>query len=775
MSLRWPVTVAFWVSAGLVAYTYAVYPTILALWAQHRSRRRLSVGAEALFSGTFTVVMCAHNESGRVRARLDELLELIRASNRKGELILVSDGSTDGTTAIARAAGGGTVRVVDIPQQVGKAVALTSGCLEARGDILIFADVRQRWAPDAIDRLLDNFSNPGIGAVSGELVLDSASGTLAGVGLYWRYEKWIRHNEGVVHSTVGVTGAICAVRRVLFKPIPKGIVLDDVYWPMQVVLCGNRVVYDPTAIAFDTLPGRPQDELRRKIRTLSGNFQLVAAVPALLSPLRNPVWLQFFSHKLLRLAVPWLLIALLATSATLSSPYYRAMFWAQIVLYGIGIFGLAGVFGPRSRVAAAVSSFVLLNVAAWTAFWVWITGGTSRSWRKTSYQPAKPLTTGVQVIRVAYIIDTFIIGGTELNAIRTLEALDRVRFDVTVFHCCEHGPLRSRYDALGVRMVRLSLTGFRSLGTLREGWRFGVLLRRLGIQVVHSHDVYTNIFATPFARMFSDCGVMSSRRWSYDVPRRALNTLNRLSNLLAHRVLANSNSVARLLVEQEGVSRQKVVEIPNFLTEEAFAPMDLNARFEQRIKWGVPPEAYVVGIVARLAAVKNHAMLLRAIQGLADDTHLVVVGEGPELQRLQLLAHELNVASRVHFAGTIVSSINLHWNFEVSVLCSLSEGFPNSILEALAACRPVVATKVGGVADVVEDGVSGVLIESGDHQALTDSLSRLRLNPELRARLGAAGALRIRTEYAQQLVISKLQDVYEQLAQNRSLRVVSAE
>ena len=148
MSLRWLVTVAFWVSAGLVTYTYVVYPTILALWARHRSRRRLSVGAEALFSGTFTVVMCAHNESGRVRARLEELLELIRTSNRKGELILVSDGSTDGTTAIARAAGGGSVRVVDIPQQVGKAIALTSGCLEARGDILIFADVRQRWAPD---------------------------------------------------------------------------------------------------------------------------------------------------------------------------------------------------------------------------------------------------------------------------------------------------------------------------------------------------------------------------------------------------------------------------------------------------------------------------------------------------------------------------------------------------------------------------------------------------------------------------------------------------
>jgi glycosyltransferase involved in cell wall biosynthesis len=689
-------------------------------------------------------------------------------------LILVNDGSTDQTVAIARSADAGAVRVVDISQQVGKAKALSMGCLEARGDVLVFADVRQRWAPDAIERLLVNFSNPAIGAVSGELEIESAAGSLAGVGLYWRYEKWIRNNEGIVHSTVGVTGAICAVRRALFRPIPQGIVLDDVYWPMHVVLGGSRVVHDSTAVAFDTLPVRPWDELRRKIRTLSGNFQLLAAAPALLSPIRNPVWLQFFSHKVLRLAVPWLLTVLLATSAMHGSSFYRIVFWLQMMFYGVGLLGLMGALGTNSRVASAVSSFLLLNVAAWVAFWVWVTGGTARSWSKTVYGRAKPSAEYGQKIRVAYVIDTFMIGGTELNAIRTLETLDRDRFEVTVFHFSGDGPLRSRYEALGVRMIHLTISGFRSLATLREGWRFGLLLRRLGIQVVHSHDVYTNIFAAPWARVLGRCGVLASRRWFYDVPRPALNALNRWSYLFAHRVLANSGSVARLLVDQERLPLQKIVEIPNFLSEAAFSSLDPVARVQQRTAWGIPAAAYVVGIVARLRPVKNHAMLLKAIQALDNDTHLVAVGDGPELGSLKLLAKELGISSRVHFVGTITSSENLHQYFDASVLCSSSEGFPNSVIEALAARCPVVATRVGGVPDVVEDNVTGILIASSDVGALTESLSRLRLNPRLGARFGEIGVVRIRAGYSMQAVIPRLQDLYVYLAQYGTVRVASA-
>ena len=766
MSLHSALAMGFWLSAGVVVYTYLLYPALLALWAGRCAGQQASYSSERSYQSTFSLVLCAHNEAGRILGRLKELLQMVGASRRIGEIIVVSDGSSDDTAAIARSAAGDGIHVLEIPSQLGKARALTLGALEARGEVLVFADARQRWATDAIDRLLDNFSKPGVGAVSGELVLESSPGSLAGVGLYWRYEKWIRRNEGIVNSTVGVSGAIAAVRRALFRPIPQGIVLDDLYWPMQVVLAGSRVIHDPSAIAYDTLPPRPKDEFRRKIRTLSGNYQFMAALPAVLSPIDNPVWIQFLSHKVLRLVVPWLLIVMMATSAALSDPMYRGLVLAQAIGYGVAILALSGVPGSKSRFGAAAASFLLLNIAAWVGFWVWIVGRSGRSWNKTRYQADESSGQCVRPMRIAFVIDTFMIGGTELNAIRTLEALDRSRFEVTVFHLNEQGPLRARYEALGVRMVYSPISGFRSLKTLRQGVRLGLSLRRMRIQVLHCHDVYSNIFAAPWARILGNCRVIASRRWFYDVPRAALNPLNRWSYRFAHRVLANSGSVVQMLAYEEGVAREKIVEIPNFLNESAFQLVTPSRRLEQRRKWDIPDGAFVVGVVARLATIKNHAMLLRSVQSLDGDTHVVLVGDGPERQSLQSLAQELGVAARVHFVGAIISPVNLHQYFDVSVLCSRSEGFPNSVIEALAACRPVVATRVGGVGDVVKDNITGLLVESGNTSALTQALGKVRSNAELRARLGEFGQRRVRAEYSQQVVVSKLQDLYVQLAEH---------
>lgn len=369
-------------------------------------------------------------------------------------------------------------------------------------------------------------------------------------------------------------------------------------------------------------------------------------------------------------------------------------------------------------------------------------------------------------IRVAYCIDMFALGGTELNAIRTLEAMDRQRFDVTVFYFSERGPLRERYRALGVRMIHLPISGLFSLKTLRQGLRFGLLLRKLGIQIVHTHDVYTNIFAVPWARTVGNCRVIASRRWFYDVPRPALNILNRWSYRFANRVLANSESVLRLLIQREGVPESKVVEIPNFLGDRAFILESVELRREQRRTWGVPEGVFVVGAMSRLVPVKNLEMLIRAVQGMLDDTHLVLIGEGPDRKNLERLCAEVGMVERVHFAGAIISLSNLHQHFDVSVLCSLSEGFPNSIIEALAVCRPVVATRVGGVADVVEHGVTGLLVESGAVAELTESLKVLRSDPVMCERLGFAGRRRVRARYSQQLIMSNLQLLYEQLAQN---------
>ena len=227
----------------------------------------------------------------------------------------------------------------------GKAQALNAGVEAARHDILVFADVRQRFDRQALHGLVAPLADPTVGGVSGELMLDVETGGGSadigeGLGGYWRYEKWLRRQESPIGSTMGATGAIYALRQALWRPLPADTILDDVLAPMRAVLAASRVVFSSDALAFD--PVAPSGvELRRKIRTLAGNYQILRLEPRLLNPFRNPVWIQYMSHKVGRLLVPYALMALLVTSALLvtTSPFYALAFVAQVVFYGLAAYG----------------------------------------------------------------------------------------------------------------------------------------------------------------------------------------------------------------------------------------------------------------------------------------------------------------------------------------------------------------------------------------------------------------------------------------------------
>ena len=375
----------------------------------------------------------------------------------------------------------------------------------------------------------------------------------------------------------------------------------------------------------------------------------------------------------------------------------------------------------------------------------------------------------MRAIRVGYCIDSFDIGGTELNAVRTVEALDRRRFEVTVFHLHETGPLRARYEALGLQLLHLPVGPLYTPRTAVQGVRFLRLLRREGIEVVHTHDLYTNIFAAPWARL-AGCRVIASRRWFDATPRAGLIPLNRWSYRCAHRVIANSALGVKLLTDKERVPAQRVLELPNFLEERAFSRVPVEVRSTRQRNWGVPQGAFVVGMVARLAPVKNHAMALRALQRLEEDVHLVLIGAGPSRRELEDLARELRVDRRVHFTGQLVEAENLHQFFDVSVLCSRSEGFPNVVIEALAAGCPVVATPVGGVPEVIVDRQTGMLVPIDQPEALAASVQELRRDAALRRRLSEAGAACARARYHQTIVIARLEALYQNLARESGER-----
>src|SRR6516162_5133521 len=375
----------------------------------------------------------------------------------------------------------------------------------------------------------------------------------------------------------------------------------------------------------------------------------------------------------------------------------------------------------------------------------------------------------VRPVRVGYCIDSFEIGGTELNAVRTVEALDRQRFQVTVFHLHETGPLRARYEALGLQLLHLPIGRLYSPRTAAQGVRFLRPLRRERIEVVHTHDPYTNIFAAPWARL-AGCRLIASRRWLDAVPRPGLVPLNRCSYRFAHRVVVNSSVVARLMIDTERVPAARVIELPNFLEECAFHHVAAHVRAARRYSWGVPQGAFLIGMVARLAPVKNHAMMLHALQCLDDAVHLVLIGAGPSRRALEDLATDLHIERRVHFAGQLVEAENLHQFFDASVLCSRSEGFPNVVIEALAAGCPVVATPVGGVPEVIIDRQTGLLVPIDQPEALAASVRELRRDAALRRRLSEAGAACARARYHQTIVIARLEALYQNLARESGER-----
>ena len=351
----------FWISVAFMLYVYAGYALVLAVWAKLATRRAAQPGSGAELPGV-TVIIAARDEAARLPARVENILASDYPHDRL-EIIVASDGSTDDTPEVL-APYARRVTLLRLPAS-GKAGALNAAVREATHPILVFADARQRFAPDAIRRLVAHFRDPRIGAVSGELMIDSANSTIGdGVGAYWEYEKWLRRREAIVGSTLGVTGAIYAMRRWLWRPLPADTILDDVLAPMRIVLGGQRVIFDEQAHAFDVAPCHADTELRRKSRTLAGNFQLLAREPRLLVPIVNPVWLQFMSHKVGRLLVPYALVGILLSSAVLAaagSPFYRVMLAAQLAFYGLA--GYGALLERRARRAPMAASEVFREAA----------------------------------------------------------------------------------------------------------------------------------------------------------------------------------------------------------------------------------------------------------------------------------------------------------------------------------------------------------------------------------------------------------------------------
>ena len=354
--------IIFWLAFTGILYAYAGYP--LAIWILALLRPRPP--RVASITPSVTIVLAVHNGVSLLEQKIQHLIDLDYP--HINEIIVVSDGSTDGTAELLARQRHPRLKAISLPEHVGKAAALNAGIARATADIILFVDIRPEIEAGAIAHMVSNFADPQVGCVAGELSLrhdghDAASAAVSSI--YWRYEQWIRKSEALFDSPVGVYGGFYAIRRRLATPLPAGIILDDMFQPLSIIRQGYRSVLDPQARVYDTWPEKFENEFHRKVRTLAGNFQLFQLAPWTLTP-RNRVLFQLVSHKVMRLIVPWLFILLIVSSLILGlrSPLYAAFAMLQIAILSAAIVSLRFRIPLLHRIAAPASVSLMLNAAA---------------------------------------------------------------------------------------------------------------------------------------------------------------------------------------------------------------------------------------------------------------------------------------------------------------------------------------------------------------------------------------------------------------------------
>ena len=363
----------------VVAYTYVGYPLLVLLLARWWPRLPQKNSAYLPY---VTVCVPIYNAAAYLPDKVASLQALDYPPERL-ELLLYSDGSTDGTRAVAEALAkkDPRVRVITSERRRGKPTALNVMAEQARGEVLMLTDVRQPLASGALRALVAPLYDPDVGCVSGNLLLQGGTGA----GAYWRYENAIRRAEGRFRGMVGVTGPLYAVRRSDLWPLPEDIILDDMMVPLRLQLkYRQRVVFAPEAVAYDQAFD-DEREFGRKARTLAGNYQLLVRLPGLLLPVHYGLWFEFFSHKLLRLLCPWLLLAMLAASlGNAVAPEAGSMGGASltaVLLVGQVVFYALAFVGARvGKIGRLARTIIVMNAAVLVGLWRFVRGTQRVTW-----------------------------------------------------------------------------------------------------------------------------------------------------------------------------------------------------------------------------------------------------------------------------------------------------------------------------------------------------------------------------------------------------------
>lgn len=376
----------FFACTGLIVYVYALYPLAIWICARLWGRSPATLAAGHAELPAMTLLIAAHNEQSVIGARLENALSLDYPRD-KLEIVVASDGSTDETAAIVRCYADRGVRLLEFRPNRGKAAALNAAWGALTGDVVLLSDANTWIDPAAPRRLARWFRSAAVDVVCGRLVLVDAQTGRNADGLYWRYETFLKRCEARLGALLGANGALYAVRRTAFSPIPPDTIIDDFVIPLQIALQRQSApVYDDEAIAREETPAEIRDEFRRRVRIGAGGFQSIRLLWPLIDPRRGWLAFSFVSHKLLRWLCPFFLLGELAANLSLCGrPAYAALFIAQWAFLALALAGARrrGT-GPAIKLVRLSAMFSAMNLALLIGCFRWLAGRQGGAWTPTS-------------------------------------------------------------------------------------------------------------------------------------------------------------------------------------------------------------------------------------------------------------------------------------------------------------------------------------------------------------------------------------------------------
>lgn len=375
----------FWVSVAAVGYAYAGYPALVYLLSRVFGRVPEPPELADADLPDVALLIAAHNEEAVIEKRIANALAL-DYPRRKLHIIVASDGSDDRTASVVRRYGS-QVRLLDYPQRRGKAATLNDAVSAVDAGVVVFSDANTFMEPQSMRRLARWFVRPDVGVVCGRLVLhDHASGRNVD-SVYWRYETFLKKCESLLGALLGANGAIYAIRREYFQPVPPETIIDDFVIPLAArIRTTCRIIYDCDACADEETAPEIGDEFRRRVRIGVGGFQSIGLLWRLLDPRRGWIAFTFLSHKIIRWACPlFLLGAVISCTVLWRDPAYRVALFAQGIFYGVSLLGMLAPVGTRApKLLRMLAMFLAMNAALLVAFFRWLLDGQKGIWQPTA-------------------------------------------------------------------------------------------------------------------------------------------------------------------------------------------------------------------------------------------------------------------------------------------------------------------------------------------------------------------------------------------------------